>query len=211
LAGREWAGLREVLTVPLRPSVPRTGRLVVVLRGRAVALRARIESDVPILHAGLYEDVDTRAEADGRAWRPMASDAEGNPFRVREPSVEVAPFTVVALDDQRVLGDALLWQIDLHNRGAHIGLGVLREARGRGIGGDVTEVLCRYAFRTLGLQRLQIETVVDNGPMLAVATRVGFTVEGTLRSADWVNGRFVDQVVLGLLAEEWRASHPDQS
>ena len=57
------------------------GRLVVVLRGRAVALRARIESDVPILHAGLYEDVDTRAEADGRAWWPMASDAEGNPFR----------------------------------------------------------------------------------------------------------------------------------
>jgi RimJ/RimL family protein N-acetyltransferase len=140
----------------------------------------------------------------------MASDAEGNPFRVQEPSVEVAPFTVVALDDQRVLGDALLWQIDLHNRRAHIGLGVLREARGRGIGGDVTEVLCRYAFRTLGLQRLQIETGVDNGPMLAVATRVGFTVEGTLRSADWVNGRFVDQVVLGLLAEEWRASHPDQ-
>ena len=180
-----------------------------MLRGREVALRARIESDVPILHAGLYEDVDTRAEADGRAWRPMASDAEGNPFRVREPSVEVAPFTVVALDDQRVLGDALLWQIDLHNRGAHIGLGVLREARGRGIGGDVTELLCRYAFRTLGLHRLQIETLVDNGPMLAVATRVGFTVEGTLRSAEWVNGRFVDQVVLAL-AEEWRASHPDQ-
>lgn len=181
-----------------------------MLRGRSIALRARIESDVPILHAGLYEDVDTRAAADGRAWRPMASDAEGNPFRVLEPSVDVAPFTVVALDDERVLGDALLWQIDLHNRGAHIGLALLQEARGRGIGGDVTEVLCRYAFRTLGLQRLQIETLVDNDPMLAVTTRVGFTVEGTLRSADWVNGRFVDHVVLGLLAEEWRASHPGQ-
>lgn len=181
-----------------------------MLHGREVALRARLESDVPLLHSGLYEDVDTHASADGRAWRPMAPDAEGSQFRVREPSPEVASFTVVALDDGRVLGDALLWQIDLHNRGGHIGLAILPEARDRGVGFDVTDVLCRYAFRTLGLHRLQIETGADNAPMLAVASRAGFVVEGTLRNAGWVNGRFVDQIVLGLLAEGWYGLHPDQ-
>lgn len=181
-----------------------------MLRGREVALRARLESDVPLLHSGLYEDVDTHSAADGRAWRPMASDAEGSPFRVREPSPEVASFTVVALDDGDVLGDALLWQIDLHNRAGHIGLAILPEDRSRGVGLDVIDVLCRYAFRTLGLHRLQIETGADNTPMLAVASRAGFTVEGTLRRAGWANGRFVDHIVLGLLAEEWYGLHPDQ-
>ena len=180
-----------------------------MLQGREVALRARVESDVPLLHSGLYEDVDTHAAADGRAWRPMAPDAEGSQFRVREPSPEVASFSVIAIDDGRLLGDALLWQIDPHNRGGHIGLAILPEARGRGVGLDVTEVLCRYAFRTLGLHRLQIETGADNVPMIALASRAGFAVEGTLRKAAWVLGRFVDQIVLGLLAEEWYELHPD--
>ena len=180
-----------------------------MLHGRDVALRARLQSDIALLHSGLYEDVDTHAAADGRAWRPMAPDAEGSEFRVREPSQDVASFTVVARDDGRVLGDALLWKIDLHNRGAHVGLAILPEARGRGVGLDVTEVLCRYAFRTLGLHRLQIETIVGNAAMLAVAARAGFTVEGTLRGAAWVSGRFVDEVVLGLLAEDWHKAHPD--
>jgi RimJ/RimL family protein N-acetyltransferase len=175
----------------------------VVLKGREVALRARIESDIPILHSGFYEDVETHSQADGRAWRPIGVAAEANPFRVREPSAELAGFTIVAIDDDRVLGDALLWSIDLHNRSAHIGMGVLPEARGRGVGLDATEVLCRYAFRTLGLNRLQIETNVDNMAMLAVAQRAGFTREGTLRQAGWANGQFVDEAVLGLLAVDW--------
>ena len=179
-----------------------------MLQGREVALRARLDSDVALLHSGLYEDVDAHAAADGRAWRPMAPDAEASQFRVREPSPEVASFTVVAMDDGRVLGDALLWQIDVHNRGGHIGVALLPEARGRGAGLDVTDVLCRYAFRTLGLHRLQIETGADNRAMLAVASRAGFAVEGTLRGAAWVDGRFVDQIVLGLLAEEWYGLHP---
>jgi RimJ/RimL family protein N-acetyltransferase len=180
-----------------------------VLHGREVALRARVESDVAILHAGLYEDVDMHSASDGRAWRPMSAGAEGNQYRVLEPAQDTAVFTVVSRGDGEVLGDAVLWRIDLHNRAAHIGLSVLPAARGRGIGLDATEVLCRYAFRTLGLHRLQIETTVDNAAMRAVSLRAGFTLEGTLRDAGWVSGRFLDEVVFGLLLDEWQQAHPN--
>lgn len=36
------------------------------LRGEVAGLRARLESDVPVLHAGLYDDVATRSRADSR-------------------------------------------------------------------------------------------------------------------------------------------------
>jgi RimJ/RimL family protein N-acetyltransferase len=174
-----------------------------MLRGRTVALRARVEADVPILHSGFYEDVETHSTSDGRAWRPMAVEADANPFKVKEPLPDVAVFTIVALDDDRVVGDAVLWSIDLHNRNAHVGLGILPESRGRGFGLDATEIMCRYAFRTLGLHRLQVETNVDNAAMLAVARRAGFSDEGILREAGWANGRFVDEAVLGLLSDAW--------
>ncbi|MFD3805687.1 hypothetical protein ACFWSF_29960 [Streptomyces sp. NPDC058611] len=39
--------------------------------------------------------------------------------------------------------------------------------------------------------------------MIRAARSAGFAVEGTLRRSAWVYGAFVDEVVQGLLAEDW--------
>jgi RimJ/RimL family protein N-acetyltransferase len=39
--------------------------------------------------------------------------------------------------------------------------------------------------------------------MIAAAERVGFTREGTSRGSSWVNGRWTDDVVFGLLDTEF--------
>jgi RimJ/RimL family protein N-acetyltransferase len=39
--------------------------------------------------------------------------------------------------------------------------------------------------------------------MIRAATQAGFTREGVLRHAAWVNGAFADEVILGQLASEW--------
>ncbi|MGW0209499.1 GNAT family N-acetyltransferase [Streptomyces sp. NPDC003233] len=83
------------------------------------------------------------------------------------------------------------------------GAGVLPDFRGRGFSSDIVRTLCEYGFAVRGLQRLQVETMADNAPMIAAAKRAGFTIEGTLRRSAWVYGAFVDQVILGLLAREW--------
>ena len=67
----------------------------------------------------------------------------------------------------------------------------------------MVRVLCRYGFRLRGLHRLQLETLSDNHAMIAVAEKLGFTREGVIRGSSWVNGRFMDDVVFGLLAEEF--------
>ena len=58
----------------------------------------------------------------------------------------------------------------------------------------------------VGLHRLQVETLVDNAPMLAAAARLGFERDGVLRGAAWANGQFTDEAVLGLLASDWSDS-----
>jgi RimJ/RimL family protein N-acetyltransferase len=179
-----------------------------MLRGKLVGLRARRESDVSVLHTELYEDVAMRARADGRAWRPVPDTPAMSPFAVSGPSEQAAVFSVVRLADDELAGDAVLWQINTFHRNAHIGLSLRPAFRSEGLGGDVVAVLCGYGFDILGLHRLQIETLCDNHAMIRTAERAGFVREGNRRRAAWIDGEFTDELIFGMLADEWRAQTP---
>jgi RimJ/RimL family protein N-acetyltransferase len=174
-----------------------------MLRGHKVGLRARLEADLPVLHAELYDDVETQSRSDTRAWRPIAP-GPSSPLAFTDSSDQEAVFSVVQLADGQLAGVAVLWRIDPHNRSAHIGISMRPAFRGRGLGTDTVGVLCRYGFAVRGLHRLQIETLVDNDAMLRAATTSGFVKEGTLRRSAWLDGDFADEVILGLLVSEWR-------
>ena len=177
-----------------------------MLRGEVAGLRARRADDVPVLHVELYDDVATRMRADTRPWQPIPPDSDESPYAVGEPTADAADFSVVRLADEQLAGEALLWDIDPHNRVAHIGVSLRPAFRGLGLGTDVVRLLCYYGFAVRGLHRLQIETLADNAAMIAAANRAGFTREGTLRGASWAGGAFADDAVFGLLAEEWSRS-----
>jgi RimJ/RimL family protein N-acetyltransferase len=183
-----------------------------MLSGELTGLRARATEDVEILHEELYEDVATRVRADTRPWVPIPSGAAspywvpglgGDLSGVDVTDTGSALFSVVELATGGLVGEALLWAVDLHNRSAHLGISLRPAFRGRGFGLDVVRILCRYGFQVRGLHRLQLETLGDNQAMMAVAEKAGFTREGMTRGSSWVNGRFSDDVIFGLLAEEF--------
>ena len=184
-----------------------------MLRAGKVGLRARDEADIAVLHAELYEDIATYTIADSRPWRPVPAGSPASPYAIGEPRDDVALFSVVELAGGEraggeraggeLAGAALLWAIDSHNRSAHLGLSLRPSFRGRGLGTDVVLALCEYGFTVRGLHRLQVDTLASNAAMISAAVRAGFAQEGTLRGADWVNGEFVDEVILGLLASDW--------
>ncbi|MGW0577278.1 GNAT family N-acetyltransferase [Streptomyces sp. NPDC002920] len=175
-----------------------------MLRGSKVGLRARHEDDIPILRVELYNDVVNASRAEGWPWRPIPPGSKDPRLVVDDKEEGIVRFSVVELEGDTLVGSATLWGIDSHNRGAHIGLGLLPSSRGKGYGTDVVAVLCHYGFVVRGLQRLQIETLSDNAAMLRAAERNGFVREGVLRSSAWVLGEFLDEVLLGLLAQDWK-------
>src|SRR5215472_13655564 len=140
-----------------------------MLRGEVAGLRARHESDVPVLQAELHDDVPAKIRADSRAWRPIPPGSPASPYVVTGPADDVATFSVI-----RLAGEALLWGIDTHNRTAHVGISLRPALRGHGLGTDTVRLLCYYGFAVLGLHRLQIETLADNTAMIAAATRASF-------------------------------------
>ncbi|MFD3778813.1 GNAT family N-acetyltransferase [Streptomyces sp. NPDC058612] len=175
-----------------------------MLKGGKVGLRARHDEDIPILRAELYDDVVNTSRAEGRAWRPITPGSQDARLVVDDKEQGHVPFSVVELDGGTLVGTAVLWGIDNHNRSAHIGLGMRPSSRGKGYGTDVVAALCHYGFVVRGLRRLQIETLADNAAMLRSAEHNGFVREGVLRSSAWVMGEFLDEVLLGLLVEDWK-------
>ncbi|MFF2567077.1 GNAT family N-acetyltransferase [Streptomyces sp. NPDC058084] len=179
-----------------------------MLKGIKVGLRARHEDDIPILRTELYDDVVNASRAEAGPWRPIRPDSQDPRLVVDDTQQGSVQFSVVELAGGSLVGTATLWGIDTHNRTAHIGLGLLPSCRGKGYGTDVVAVLCHYAFVVRSLHRLQIETLADNTGMLRSAERNGFVREGVLRSSAWVMGEFLDEVLLGLLVQDWKQDTP---
>ena len=174
-----------------------------MLRGEIVGLRAIQDSDIEVFEAELMNDAETRMRSDTRPFRPVAPGSAHSPYRGSGDRADMVPFAAVELATSELVGEALLWGIDLHNRNAHLGLTLRPAFRGKGMGTDIVRVLCRYGFAVRGLHRLQVETLTDNAAMIGAATRAGFVPEGTLRADAWVDGRFADTAILGQLASGW--------
>ncbi|MGA4997438.1 GNAT family N-acetyltransferase [Streptomyces arboris] len=176
-----------------------------MLKGGKIGLRARHEDDIPVLRTELYNDVVNAARASGVPWRPLSPDAKDSPLAVdAEEKEDRISFSVVELEGDTLIGIASVWGIDTHNRSAHLGIALRPSARGKGYGTDVVATLCHYGFVVRSLHRLQVDTLADNTAMLRSAERNGFVREGVLRSSAWVLGEFVDEVLLGLLVEDWK-------
>lgn len=178
-----------------------------MMRGRLVGLREGRRDDVEAMFE-LQADPEHVSLADSRAFRPRTLASRLAAYDQRQNTdPDDAFFTIQRLDDETgaAIGNVGLWRIDVHHRTAHIGISLLPSARGQGLGRDAIEVICRYGFEILGLERLSLETLDVNAAMRAVAVACGFVEEGRLRSASWYLGRRVDEVIYGLLAAEWLA------
>ena len=80
-----------------------------------------------------------------------------------------------------------------------------REERGQGLGAEALILLEGFAFRTLGLERLELEVHMDNQPALHCYRKAGFTLEGVKRHAFFTDGRFCNIGMMSVLREEYEA------
>lgn len=97
-----------------------------------------------------------------------------------------------------------LHDMDASNATAQIGYWIAGRFQGRGLVTRAVAALIRMAFRQLGLERIEIRCAAGNLRSQAIPKRLGFTFEGTLRSALRLGGGRADVRVYSLLREEWR-------
>ncbi len=90
------------------------------------------------------------------------------------------------------------------DRKVEIGYWLSESLQGKGVMTKACRMLITYAFTELGLNRVEIHCATENVRSCAIPKRLGFTQEGILREAQWLYDHYVDMVIYGLLAREWR-------
>jgi RimJ/RimL family protein N-acetyltransferase len=83
-------------------------------------------------------------------------------------------------------------------------LDILPAYQGKGYGSEAIEWALDYAFRRVGLHRVQVRGFSYNAGAIRLYERLGFVVEGREREAVWYEGSWWDTVTLGMLEGEWR-------
>jgi ribosomal-protein-serine acetyltransferase len=94
--------------------------------------------------------------------------------------------------------------IDRAHRSCSLGYWIEAGRQGKGTMTRCCLRLLEYLFDEAGLHRVEIRCGAGNTRSCAIPRRLGFTREGVLRAAEWVNDRWVDLEVWSILEEDWR-------
>jgi RimJ/RimL family protein N-acetyltransferase len=185
--------------MPARPD----GTEPVIAHG-SVYLRAAERDDIPRFVAW-FNDYRTSRTLGLRA--PMSIPMEEAWFEgmVAAQGKTGYLFSACLIADDRLIGNVGLFDLDLVNGNAGLGIMIGEPAdRGRGHGTDMLEAIVDFGFASLRLERIWLDVYDFNPGARRVYERVGFEHEGVLRHAIFREGRFRDVHRMAVLAGGWR-------
>ena len=173
--------------------------------GKRVCLRPLVKSDIDSLYE-IFSD-----EKVMRYWStPPLPDREA--ARELFEEIESANLNgtmmkwgIAMLEDDKVIGTATLFNLELSNGRAEIGYAQNRARWGQGLMHDALQSLLDYAFNRLELRRLEADVDPRNAASIRTLERLGFQREGFLRERWHVNGEIQDAYFYGLLKREWQS------
>lgn len=150
------------------------------------------------------------------AWRQSARAANLNqaPQSVEQQAkwISTRPDSeynfIIELKDGRRVGMVSLTGVDTTHRRAEPGrflIGDEEAVRGVPAAVEAMKLVYELAFGRLGLQRVHGCVASDNKLMIKWQKFMGMTEEGRLRNHYFINNRFQDAIIFGLLAEEYQA------
>jgi len=82
---------------------------------------------------------------------------------------------------------------------------------GSGIFAEGARLVLNFAFDVIGTHRLEARAAVANGRGNAALRKIGAVQEGILRRSFFRHGTYHDQVLWGILAEDWRLQRLSQA
>ncbi len=81
-------------------------------------------------------------------------------------------------------------------------------SRGQGLARPMVALMIEEAFRTPGIERLELNVYMFNAAAIRTYESLGFMLEGVRRSSTRVGDERWDTGMMGLLASEWRRASP---
>lgn len=175
------------------------------IRGTRVRLRAIRREDLETLRGFVN---DPKVMQYSNQYQPISEHAQHEWY---EGIARARDSVWFALDDVRsgnakLVGTCCLVGIDWVSRLAELRIRIGdKSAWGGGLGSEATQLLVKYAFEDLNLERVWLRVFETNPRAIRMYEKLGFVHEGRWRRATCIGGKMVDVLLMATLRDEWRA------
>jgi RimJ/RimL family protein N-acetyltransferase len=163
-----------------------------------VRLRPLRRADGPLLYDWI---VDRELCLLNSAYYPVSeSDHEAWLESMMRKRQDLTVFAIEECASGAAIGTCQLLHIDCRHRNAELQIRIgAPAARGRGLGSEAVRLLVDFGFRDLNLHRIYLHVFATNARAIAAYRKCGFATEGRLREAAFVDGAWVDLLIMALL------------
>lgn len=166
-----------------------------------VSLRPLQNTDSPLL----YEWINTRELVifNSQYHQVSRTDHEKWMEAMMAKHADIVFFVIEELSTNQAIGTCQLLNISPRYRSAELQIRIgAVEYHGKGLGTEAVELLTRFGFTELNLHRIYLHVFSTNLRAIRVYEKCGFSREGLLRDAAFIDGSWVDVVVMGKLADD---------
>jgi RimJ/RimL family protein N-acetyltransferase len=109
-------------------------------------------------------------------------------------------FVIEEIESKRAIGSCQLLNINWIHRNAELQIRVGNEDfLGRGYGSQSVRKLCHFGFHDLNLHRIYLHVFCTNHRAIRAYEKCGFKKEGILRQTAFIDGKWLDVMIMGLL------------
>ncbi len=164
------------------------------------------EDDAERLHRWETDAEIVAMMSDG--YTPMTLDDARKEIERWTSAEQIAGrFAIRLAETSEYLGFVHLGEIERDHGRCKLGYLIGEKALwGRGYATEAVRAVVGHAFGPLGLRRIQAGAYATNPASIRVLEKTGFRREGVLRSSVRRGDVFIDEIVFGLLSDEWDAA-----
>ncbi len=178
------------------------------LRGERLHLRSINREDLPRLHFILSDPELNLLYGTGGivpSLEKLEQDYQNGEYAQSDRNVSLG----IVTSDDMLIGLVSIESNDLiFDRSGKLSLIIGdRQYLHKGYGTEACTLFLNYVFGILGYHKVNLEVYEYNLPAIHLYKKLGFTHEGTLRENNWSRGRFWDDLLMGITAEEWWQLH----
>jgi len=181
-----------------------------MIYGEGIRFRAAERSDLPRFVAW-FNDAEVVQNLSNSLPMSMAAEERWYEAMLSRPKAEQLMVIEAQQADEETwltVGNCSLMNIDWTNRNAEFGIVIGEKAEwDKGYGTAAVRLMLRHAFTNLNLHRIMLRVYETNPRAIRAYEKAGYQHEGRQRQAVFLNGEYVDVLMMSVLRPDWEAQN----
>lgn len=179
-----------------------------ILVGDRIILREYRKDDLPYLRKWVNNPEITKYLSHIFVYPHTMTETETYLNSLIDGSSGIKGFVIANKEDEEFIGQIDLVKIDWINRIASLGIVIGNtENLGKGYGSEAIKLIQEFAFNRLNLHKIELEVREYNHRAIACYKKCGFVEEGRIRQNHFIDGKYTDTLLMGILKSEWNNNY----